>query len=370
MPPAMGQTWAEIDARPKGELDPCDVVCGVPPLSRQLRQAGRLGWAGARVAVADDAQATRVADALRRDPPPAALAVEVAVVVDGAPTSGRPDAVRLDASAIYTRDVLAAATPGTTPTPAVELRAAADRARARAVLFAGIRKSLALDGLVSFYVIRPLTRPFVRLLVDTRVSPNAVTLTALLCGLSAAVCAAGGGAARTAAAGLLYWLGGAIDHMDGDLARLRLTSSKVGEWLDSMTDETSTYALCAGLGLGMMHDGRGAGWAALGVGAAIAGVVAMAPLYRELHRRGLPIDTAQFPWFFQSGAGDTAERVGLGKLVYYVGFLVRRDVNVTVVALLLVSGLRAAALIGLAAGAAIGLGLTVTHYGVTAVRRA
>jgi hypothetical protein len=136
-----------------------------------------------------------------------------------------------------------------------------------------------------------------------------------------------------------------------------------------MTDETSTYALCAGLGVGLMRDGRGDGWAVLGLAAASAGVLAMAPLYRELHRRGLTIDTAQFPWFFQTGAGDAAERRGLGNLIYYVGFLVRRDVNVTTIALLLLGGLRVAALIGLATGAAIGLGLTVTHYAVVGFRR-
>jgi phosphatidylglycerophosphate synthase len=158
--------------------------------------------------------------------------------------------------------------------------------------------------------------------------------------------------------------------MDGDLARLRLTSSKLGEWLDSMTDETSTYALCVGLGIGLCRDGRGDGWAALGIGAALAGVAAMAPIYRELHRRRLTIDSAQFPFFFQRGGVETpfAERTATSKLIYLLGFLVRRDVNITTVAVLLAFDLRPIALIAMSIGAAIGLGLTLTHYAVVGLR--
>jgi hypothetical protein len=361
----MPEIWAEIDARRRGEVDPFEIVVGVPPVARLLRQLGRLGWTGARVVVDDEDQARCARGVLLSFPAPAGLAIEVEV----APAPPRLGTVALDGAAIYHRDTLATAMPDDVPVPLVALRERADVARARQVLVHGIRKSIALDGVVAYYVQRPLTRPLVRWLVDTRVSPNQVTVAAMLCGLAAAGLAAAGGAFPALIAGLLYWLGGALDCIDGDLARLRLTSSRLGEWLDSMADETATYALCAGLGIGLMRDGAGSGWAALGIAGAAAGVLAVAPLYRDLHRRGLPIDTAQFPWFFQSGGGDTAERRGLGALVYYLGFLVRRDVNVTVIALLLVLDQRPLALGIIAAAAGIGLTITLTHYAVTALRR-
>lgn len=362
----MSSTSAEIGVRIGGAVDPTELVCGVPPVIRQLRQLARLGVARVRVACAEPAGVARVDDAIRRFPVPASLPVTVEL---GAPAAG-PGTLVLDATTIYARDALAASVAsGQAPAPMVELRTRADLERARVALFAEIRKTIELDGVIAYYVIRPVARPIVRLLIDTRVSPNQVTIAAMLCGLAAAALATRGVASATLAAGLLYWIGSALDCMDGDLARLRLTSSKTGEWLDAIADETSTYALCAGLGLGLARSGHDPAWATIGVVTAAAGALALVPLYLTLHRRGLRIDTAQFPWFFLADAGAAGQRSTTGTLMFNLGYLIRRDVTVTVVAILLALDLGAVALLAVGSGAVVGVGLTTTHFLVTGLRR-
>jgi phosphatidylglycerophosphate synthase len=300
-----------------------------------------------------------VREALARYPVPASLVVELA--------SGEPAAGALDARAIYRQADLA--TDGA-PEPIARLRRAADIAPAERALYAQIRKTVEGDGVFAHYLIRPLTRPLTRALLGTPVSPNQVTAVALACAIAAALLAAAGGARNAALAGLLYFAGNALDCVDGDLARLRLQSSRLGEWLDSMTDEIATFSLLAGLGVGLWRDGAGAGWLLVGVGGSAVGSLAVACLYVHLHRRGLPIDTAQFPWFFARPAEHRAPRTGAGAFVYGLGYLVRRDANVTGVTALLLLGWREVATALLAAGAAVGALITATHFAVMALRRA
>jgi phosphatidylglycerophosphate synthase len=367
---AVTQPWAEIAAAaPAGELSATSVVGGIPLVVRQLRQLARLGWAGAHVLVDDDDAQARVQAALARHPV-AALAVDIRVA--GPPTLA--PAARLDGRAIYRAADLAPASAARAPEPLLRVRTPADAAAAEQLLYAQIRKSVEGDGFFAHYMIRPLTRPLTRALLATRVSPNQVTAAALLCAVAAAVLAASGGALAAALAGLLYWTGNALDCVDGDLARLRLQSSKLGEWLDSMTDEISTFSLLAGLGIGLWRDGAGGHWLWIGVGGSAVGAITVARLYVDLHRMGLPIDTAQFPWFFTRSAPSSASeapparRSVAGTLLHALGYLVRRDANVTGVSVMLLLDWREVATALVAAGAAAGALVTLTHYLVMATR--
>jgi phosphatidylglycerophosphate synthase len=371
----MTEPRAELDARADpGEVEATAVVGGIPLVVRGLRQLARRGWRAARVVVADPAAARAVEAALARDPVPASLAVDVAIEA-GRIAAGGP-ALSIDARAVYRTVDLPGpdeAVGGDRPEPLVRVRTGGDVPAAERALFAQIRKSVDLDGVISFYVIRPLARVVTRALLPTRIAPNHVTFGALGCALAAALLTASGDLRAAAAAGALYWLGGALDHVDGELARLRLQSSKLGEWLDAMTDELSTYSLLAGLGVGLWRSGAGPLWLWIGCGGAAIGALSVARLYVDLHRLGLPIDTAQFPWFFGTVGNQPAEpreRSPLGLLIYGLSFVVRRDANVTLVALVLLAGWRQVAASLLAVGALVAVSVTVTHYAVMAMRRA
>ena len=353
----MNAGLAEIDARDgvRGELDATAMVGGIPLVVRPLRQLARLGWTRARVVASDPAAVRAALDAY---PVPSSLAVEIAT------EPGAGAALLLDARAIHRREDLT----GGAPQPVLQVRTRADAAEAVGILERQIRKSVQADGVVTYYLVRPLIRPLSRALLDTRISPNQVTIAALLCGVSAAACAVAGGRPATIAAGLLYWIGFALDCVDGELARMRLSSSRFGEWLDSMTDEISIFSLLAGLGVGLHRDGGGTLWLAIGVGGSLIGALTVARLYVDLHRRGLPIDTAQFPWFFNPPPGVEAAPSRTGRLLNGLGYLVRRDANVTVVAILLLFDLREVAILLVALGAAIASAVTITHYAVMALR--
>jgi phosphatidylglycerophosphate synthase len=326
--------------------------------------ASRLGWTGVRYLVDDEQERVALATHLKRKPVPDGLEFEILSSSD-APDEG--SVVQLEASALYLKGTLAGST---NPNPDFRIGSKAELAAAQRFLFGQIRKSIVLDGVIAFYIMRPLARIFTRALLNTPVSPNQATLVALACGVGAAICAAAGGATNAMIAGALYWFGGVIDCIDGELARMRLQSSKIGEWLDSMVDEFSTIALISGLGIGLSRDGAGDYWMYLGFGGALMALLALAPLYIDLHRRKLAIDTAQFPWFFddKSGAAPDAPPTAVGKVINFVGYFVRRDANLTAIAICLMLNFRRLALGGLLVAFVIVAALTMTHYAVMATR--
>jgi phosphatidylglycerophosphate synthase len=360
----MKQTWAHVKAGTNG-VPLLAVVGGISLALRHARMASRAGFCGVRYLVEDDDERTALAAHLAQRPVPEQLQCKV-LRSDEAPQDA--SAVQLEASALYLKSTLAS---GQTPTPDFRIENKSQLADAQRFLFAQIRKSIVLDGVIAFFVMRPLARVFTRGLLNTPVSPNQATMMALGCGIGAALFAAAGGAKNAIAAGALYWLGGVLDCIDGELARMRLQSSKIGEWLDSMVDEFSTIALISGLGIGLARDGAGDVWMYMGFAGATMAVLALAPLYIDLHRRKLAIDTAQFPWFFddKSGAAPDQPPTAVGRVINFVGYFVRRDANLTAIALCLVFDFRRLAL-GLMLGAfVIVAGLTMTHYAVMKTRK-
>jgi phosphatidylglycerophosphate synthase len=381
--PGGAASWIRIDARggeEHGGTDAATRVAGLALLTRHLRLGARIGCAGVEVVIGNDGDRRAVDQALAREPPPRGLRLEIVsedarrndatVLPAGQSDQGRRPRATVALRAVYTQAALQAAVAlGAPPTPVAVVARQADVPAAEAALIRGLRKSMAHDGLVAYYVMRPLSALAARALLDTRITPNQVTLMALLCGVTGGGLAATGGYVRTAMAGLLVWLGAIIDCVDGDLARLRLEGSRLGQWLDTLADDVTTFALLAGLGLGLHLDGAGRPWLAIGVGGALLWAATEAKVYRDLHRLGLPIDTARYPWFF--GDPSQGPRTGagfVGRAFYVVGYLFKRDAFVTLIALALLLDWRRLATAALAAGNVVMFGLLLVHLAVTRIR--
>ena len=92
------------------------------------------------------------------------------------------------------------------------------------------------DELINIYILRPLAAIIVWLLYPTRVTPNQVTVAAIVTGC----CAAGVYLVDTpqafVAAGLLVTLKDILDDADGQLARAKSLYSRRGRFLDSIGD--------------------------------------------------------------------------------------------------------------------------------------
>ena len=183
-----------------GQVTSTLVVAGIPLVTRQVRQAARLGWTGATVVVSDDASARQVADALARRPGRAGFAV---TITRKAPPGD--DCIELDGRAIYAQAALAAATPAAPPEAIIRLDGAADVRSAERKLYATVRKNPLDDGFLSHHLTRPLSIPLTRALLPTRVRPNQETAGNLLWGRCAPLLVATGGRVAGAEAGQLFW---------------------------------------------------------------------------------------------------------------------------------------------------------------------
>ena len=109
-------------------------------------------------------------------------------------------------------------------------------------------KSDRSDELVNTYVLRPIAGLLVRTLYRTPVTPNQVTIAAIIAGLVAAILYAGGTATTIAAAGLFITLKDLLDSADGQLARAKQLYSRRGRFLDSIGDFAVDAAVFAALG--------------------------------------------------------------------------------------------------------------------------
>jgi phosphatidylglycerophosphate synthase len=370
------ERWALIDARGgTAEISPASPVAGVPLVARLARQAARLGLRRVVIACGSDARRAEVHAALGRRPPPKALAVEL---LDGDPPPGA--AITLDGTSVYLADALRAAlAAGAAPEPLFVVRTRAEARAAVGRLFLALRKNVDHDGEFAFYIIRPVARLLTRALLPTPVSPNHVTVAAILCGLAAAALAAVGGRGPVALAGALFIVGVFIDCADGELARLRVEGSRAGEWLDTLGDDVATCSLITGIGVGLVRDGAHPAWQLVAAATAVTGAAVAVRLYLDLHRMGLPIDTAVYPWFFRKeeaaralkkeAAPAPAARGGPGAAVgKALNFLFRRDVYATIVGVLLVADQRQVAVALLMAGILGLAGMYVVHAAVTAAQ--
>jgi phosphatidylglycerophosphate synthase len=104
--------------------------------------------------------------------------------------------------------------------------------------------SSSLEGPVSRYLNRRLSRPLARLLAATSVTPNQVSLAAFLLGGAALALLAAG---RNIEAGVLIQASSVVDGADGDLARAKGLASRFGALFDAVLDRYADAAVIGGL---------------------------------------------------------------------------------------------------------------------------
>lgn len=138
---------------------------------------------------------------------------------------------------------------------------------------------IAADSTVDRHLHRRCSRWISRLLVQTSVTPNQVSLSSLAIGLVAIWCFWHATAASAFAGVVLYALACIVDHADGEIARLTFQESRLGARLDWTIDTIINAGIVLGIGVSV---GGGLG-IAIGVLAA-AGVTLSALFARRLPR--------------------------------------------------------------------------------------
>lgn len=118
----------------------------------------------------------------------------------------------------------------------------AERRAAEKHLFKIVHKPQ--DNWLTRYLFRPISGPLTKLAVKTPITPNQVTyLTAVMVAIGVWLTID-----HPVLGALTIVAASYVDCVDGEVARLKLMSSKLGGWLDTIVDEASTVAQLAALG--------------------------------------------------------------------------------------------------------------------------
>ena len=242
---------------------------------------------------------------------PRALPVAVAFV---APGTAAPAGARVERA-----DVVAG----------IELVDAQAREQAAWKLIRGSNKSYEgpVDALINWRFSMRITRALARR--SLAVTPNHVTVVAILVGLTASLVASGRagvhGWAQFAIAGVLLELNSILDSVDGELARLRFQYSKVGQWMDNLSDDIVDNLFVASVGYAL-----GGVWMWLGIAAGAGRVIVSVTTYVSVYARTGTGDVFAFRWWFEGAETSTDEVYDPKKLTTWLRSFGRRDTFVFV----------------------------------------
>ncbi len=249
----------------------------------------------------------------------------VAVTVGDAPRpllvlgpTARARLTSTEASAAYREARSLAVRTVERPGPAVAAVDRTSRKAARDMLLTSLRKDI--DGLVSRTLNRPVSIRMSSLFAYTPITPNMWSTITFVLALAAAVLMANTWFVLGA---MLMHFASILDGCDGEIARLKYQTSKLGGWLDTVFDDLSNSAFAVATGFGLFRLYGGDLWGRGLLGLALAGLLMVIPAialayYRMMHGAGL--DAGSVDW--ESGNEDSPVR---SFIVRYLAPLVKRD---------------------------------------------
>lgn len=339
-------------------------ILGLTPDSRLLFQLKAAGATSVTVLIRGDAPALNGPEGLAVEVRPAPDGMEDVLVAASAlfDDASGPVAV-FDSEAIFARDFAADAlrvtenttfladgravvtvmtAPGSSKEVPLEGRAAtittpAGIKQAKKMLLNGLRKPMLIDGIVGYYIMRPITLRVTSLIVNTPIRPNHVTAFCMLLGLAGAamVAIAGNREWMMALGVLLYFIGATLDCVDGEMARLKYAGSYVGAWFDTISDDFSTAALLIAIGFyATQIEGPQMIWLYMGLSAAVVFLLGEFYTYYYLAKVYHSGDVLDFQW-----AAGVKKKASADSFKDYFLLIGKRDFFSFALVILAVSGL-------------------------------
>lgn len=158
----------------------------------------------------------------------------------------------IEASPASADEALARAWRDATPIPHGAIarhwaRTPAEKKAAKKLLLKILAKP-AEDSPISTYIYRPLSKPMTVALLPTPITPNQVSYFVGVLGLFGCYLVAQPSQTSLIWGAFLVFLSCVIDGVDGELSRLRLTSSWFGAWLDTVIDEITSVTFFIAIG--------------------------------------------------------------------------------------------------------------------------
>jgi phosphatidylglycerophosphate synthase len=189
------------------------------------------------------------------------------------------------------------------------------------------------DGFFARHFDRRISGAISRLLFKTPITPNQITLGVTCIGLGSGYLLAQSGYGYKVTGAFVFLLTSILDGCDGEVARAKKMTSKLGGWLDLWGDNVVHVAVFYGLGCGLFRDTGQAIYQKLGALACIGTLVAASLASYQTWRKGRSS--------FTSVSGDIS-KVHTGwkrHLTNVSDTLARRDFVYAVPLLALVKGL-------------------------------
>lgn len=110
------------------------------------------------------------------------------------------------------------------------------------------------EGPVSRYFNRRLSNFLTLLVIKTPLTPNQITFFSLLLATVSGIFLANPFYLSILTGGILAQLASIVDGVDGEVARIKLSSSSFGAWLDTLLDRYGDIAITAGATLGVYKN--------------------------------------------------------------------------------------------------------------------
>lgn len=111
-------------------------------------------------------------------------------------------------------------------------------------------KNAMVEDPIDLFFYRPIGFVLANVFMRTPVTPNSVTAISMLSGIITGIFYTAGQAPTTLVAGLLLLITNILDCTDGQLARMKDTSSKLGRILDGFADYVTGMAVFIGIVIG------------------------------------------------------------------------------------------------------------------------
>jgi choline kinase/phosphatidylglycerophosphate synthase len=124
---------------------------------------------------------------------------------------------------------------------------------AEKLLFQTLRKPT--DGWIAQNINRRISLTISRLLIRTNLSANHVTGLVTLVGVFSGLFVSTGRYRDMVIGGILFNLASILDGCDGEISKLKLSSSKTGEWLDTISDNLTYLVFLVGVTIGTYRQG-------------------------------------------------------------------------------------------------------------------
>ncbi len=123
---------------------------------------------------------------------------------------------------------------------------------AERLLFRATRSST--DGVVAKLINRRISNRLTKWLIKTPITPNQISIFNLLFTIFIAWLVSLGKPLNTIIGGFLFQLASIFDGCDGEVAQIKLKDSKLGAYVDTITDHVSYFFFISGVTLGAYHS--------------------------------------------------------------------------------------------------------------------